>query len=103
MDVPPASCLRAGGEIVLARAYAPVAGRPRLLVAGTAVALFAVLIAFLAALSIDGGEVDGDGHARVSRRFSCARVSALRLHRFEDGSAQLRCEGRLLARISSPG
>jgi hypothetical protein len=36
-------------------------------------------------------------------RLSCARPAALKLARFEDGSAQLRCGSRLLARISSPG
>ena len=33
----------------------------------------------------------------------CARPSALHLLRFEDGSAQLKCGARVLARISIPG
>jgi hypothetical protein len=36
-------------------------------------------------------------------RLECATPRALRLHRFEDGSAQLFCGRRILARISSPG
>lgn len=36
-------------------------------------------------------------------RLDCARPSSLRLVRFEDGSAQLRCGPRLLVRVSSPG
>jgi hypothetical protein len=36
-------------------------------------------------------------------RFECDRPAALRLLRFEDGSAQLLCAARLLARIASPG
>jgi hypothetical protein len=33
----------------------------------------------------------------------CGEPTRLRLRRFEDGSAQLLCDGRLLARISVPG
>jgi hypothetical protein len=33
----------------------------------------------------------------------CSRPASLRLLRFEDGSAQLRCGDALLARISAPG
>jgi hypothetical protein len=33
----------------------------------------------------------------------CGQPSRLRLRRFEDGSAQLLCGGRLLARVSVPG
>jgi hypothetical protein len=33
----------------------------------------------------------------------CARPSALRLVRFEDGSAQLKCAARVLVRVSVPG
>jgi len=36
-------------------------------------------------------------------RVSCAQPPRLRLVRFEDGSAQLRCGGRILVRISVPG
>lgn len=36
-------------------------------------------------------------------RLLCARPGALRLRRFEDGSAQLLCGGRLLARVAVPG
>lgn len=36
-------------------------------------------------------------------RLSCARPDLLKLERFEDGSAQLRCGSHLLVRISSPG
>jgi hypothetical protein len=34
---------------------------------------------------------------------SCVDPILLRIQRFEDGSAKLRCGDRLLARISSPG
>jgi hypothetical protein len=33
----------------------------------------------------------------------CKRPSSLRLIRFEDGSAQLRCGRRILVRVSTPG
>lgn len=33
----------------------------------------------------------------------CAHPSALRLLRFEDGSAQLRCGDQILVRVSVPG
>lgn len=36
-------------------------------------------------------------------RLSCDRPVSLRLLRFEDGSALLRCAARSLARISAPG
>jgi hypothetical protein len=36
-------------------------------------------------------------------RLSCERPRTLRLHRFEDGSAQLKCAGRVIARVSVPG
>ncbi|HWT90064.1 MAG TPA: hypothetical protein VN179_03015 [Solirubrobacterales bacterium] len=36
-------------------------------------------------------------------RLSCERPRTLRLHRFEDGSAQLKCAGRIIARVSAPG
>jgi hypothetical protein len=35
-------------------------------------------------------------------RVVCAHPATLRLLRFEDGSAQLRCAGRVLVRVSSP-
>lgn len=36
-------------------------------------------------------------------RVHCAAPHALRLDRFEDGSAQVRCAGRILVRVSVPG
>jgi len=36
-------------------------------------------------------------------RIECPQPRTLRLRRFEDGSAQLRCAGRVIARISVPG
>jgi hypothetical protein len=36
-------------------------------------------------------------------RVECHRPRTLRLRRFEDGSAQLRCAGRVLVRVSVPG
>ena len=39
----------------------------------------------------------------VVPRLDCAHPASLRLVRFEDGSAQLRCGRRLLVRVSSPG
>jgi hypothetical protein len=36
-------------------------------------------------------------------RVHCGRPEALHLRRFEDGSAQLRCGRRLLARVAVPG
>ncbi len=36
-------------------------------------------------------------------RIECRSPPSLRLHRFEDGSAQLRCAGRVIVRIAVPG
>ena len=36
-------------------------------------------------------------------RVACDRPNTLRLQRFEDGSAQLRCATRILVRIGVPG
>ncbi len=36
-------------------------------------------------------------------RVHCAAPATLKLRRFEDRSAQLRCAGRILVRISVPG
>lgn len=41
--------------------------------------------------------------AHPSYRVECERPRALRLQRFEDGSARLECGTRTLVRISSPG
>lgn len=43
------------------------------------------------------------GVPRTQAGLQCARPSALHLVRFEDGSAQLKCGARVLARISVPG
>jgi len=56
----------------------------------------------VALLSIGGGR-SSSAPARPALRLECATPRALHLRRFEDGSAQLRCGGQLLARISSPG
>jgi len=36
-------------------------------------------------------------------RVECRQPRTLHLRRFEDGSAQLRCAGRILVRVSVPG
>ncbi len=60
----------------------------------------AVLFATIACLLAPGAAWPA---ASPPAQLSCARAAALRLQRFEDGSAQLRCGPRLLARVSSPG
>jgi hypothetical protein len=50
--------------------------------------------------------LSSDSSANVRRpalRLECAHPDALRLHRFEDGSARLECAGRVLIRVSVPG
>ena len=42
-----------------------------------------------------------DGQTPI--RTECGRPRGLRLVRFEDGSAQLRCAGRILVRVAVPG
>jgi hypothetical protein len=44
-----------------------------------------------------------DGLHSPAIRTRCASPRRLRLDRFEDGSAQVRCAGRILVRISVPG
>jgi len=36
-------------------------------------------------------------------RIECANPATLQLRRFEDGSAQLRCDGRVVVRVAVPG
>lgn len=82
-------------------------------------ALSALLVAALVtlALSLAGGP--GSGASAGPRpepgtllplpppdaapRVRCPRSRALRLRRFEDGSAQLRCGRRVLVRVAVPG
>lgn len=40
--------------------------------------------------------------AAVPLRAECRHPQTLRLRRFEDGSAQLRCAGRVIVRVSVP-
>ncbi len=61
----------------------------------TAVVLLACIAATTLAISSAGADARG--------RMHCGRPEVLRLVRFEDGSAQLRCGRRLLVRVSVPG
>jgi hypothetical protein len=64
---------------------------------------FSIALAIAAAaLAIASGR-SPSAPAMPAVRLECAAARILRLHRFEDGSAQLFCGSRLLVRISSPG
>jgi hypothetical protein len=69
--------------------------------------LLASLLTLVVALSPDAGaERSHDEPAfrpLQGPRVSCARPLTLHLRRFEDGSAQLRCGGRILVRVTVPG
>lgn len=39
----------------------------------------------------------------IAPRVECEQPRTLRLRRFEDGSAQLRCAGHILVRVAAPG
>jgi hypothetical protein len=64
---------------------------------------FPIALAIAAAvLAIADGKTPS-APAMPAIRLECAAARILRLHRFEDGSAQLFCGRRMIARISSPG
>jgi hypothetical protein len=64
---------------------------------------FPIALAIAVALFAIAGGRSPSAPAKPALRLECATPRTLHLRRFEDGSAQLLCGGRLLARISSPG
>jgi hypothetical protein len=81
-----------------------------LLLAATAtvvvgLAIFAVGLATAVESGRDEGRIvhRGTRAVRGPVRVRCDRPRKLRLVRFEDGSAQLRCGREILARVSVPG
>lgn len=50
-----------------------------------------------------GAEPAAEPVAAPPPRVHCAAPETLRLRRFEDGSAQLLCAGRVLVRVAVPG
>jgi hypothetical protein len=72
--------------------------------------LAASLLALGFSLSSAGRSADAGAEPSSARAFAspvlrthCGRPRRLRLDRFEDGSAQLLCDGRLLVRVHVPG
>lgn len=69
--------------------------------------LLASLVTLVFALGTSGGAEQVREATPLPRpqvpRVHCGRPRTLALHRFEDGSAQLRCAGRVIARVSVPG
>jgi hypothetical protein len=69
--------------------------------------LLASLVTLAFALSTSAGAGQVREAAPLPRpqapRVHCKAPRALELRRFEDGSAQLRCAGRVIARVSVPG
>jgi len=45
----------------------------------------------------------GAAPALAAPRVDCHAPATLRLRRFEDGSAQLLCSGRVIVRVAAPG
>jgi hypothetical protein len=67
----------------------------------------AIALALVAAGSWAIGDLGGDRRVvalppRSAPKVDCERPRALRLIRFEDGSARLQCGRRLLVRVSGP-
>lgn len=69
--------------------------------------LLASLVTLVFALSTSAGAEQVREGAPTPRpqapRVHCGHPRTLALHRFEDGSASLKCAGRVIARVSVPG
>ena len=66
-------------------------------------ALLALLAASLLTLAFSLATDGSSAAVPAPPRVECAAPGALRLHRFEDGSARVECGGRVLLRVSVPG
>lgn len=70
---------------------------------GAAIALAILALSLRATRAAALPRMGAGAASQTAIRTECERPGSLRLVRFEDGSAQLRCAGRILMRVAVPG